>query len=196
MRLMLRLTLREAALGTQRQVIVRALRRCTGCDGVGARPGSHVTGCAVCRGEGQVARFASGSLGMDGALSLQTAEELPDATCLRVPDGIAPWSLRWMHLHASQLGKVSSLYAASDAADAVQGVCPECGGSGAHVEEFCDMCGGDGRSPQDARLTVSVPAGLYATVLEAELTTSLAPYTDFQHPHFGISKVACHSATQ
>ncbi len=62
-RLMLRLTLREAALGTQREVIVRALRRCGACDGVGARPGSRVMCCAVCRGEGHVARFASGSSG-------------------------------------------------------------------------------------------------------------------------------------
>ena len=62
--LMLRLTLREAALGTQREVIVRALRRCLECDGVGARPGSRVTCCAVCRGEGQVARFAGGCSGV------------------------------------------------------------------------------------------------------------------------------------
>ena len=40
-----------------------------------------------------------------------------------------------------------------------------CGGSGAHVEEFCDVCGGDGRAPQDARLTVSVPAGVLTTPL-------------------------------
>ena len=64
-RLMLRLTLREAALGAQREVIVRALRRCSACDGVGARPGSRVMCCAVCRGEGQVARFASGSSGAE-----------------------------------------------------------------------------------------------------------------------------------
>ncbi len=60
---MLRLTLREAALGTQREIIVRALRRCDECDGVGARPGSRVTSCAVCRGEGQVVRFAGGCSG-------------------------------------------------------------------------------------------------------------------------------------
>ena len=60
---MLRLTLREAALGTQREVIVRALRPCDDCDGVGARPGSRVTSCAVCRGEGQVVRFAGGCSG-------------------------------------------------------------------------------------------------------------------------------------
>jgi len=60
---MLRLTLREAALGAQREVIVRALRRCVDCDGIGARPGSRVTCCAVCRGEGQVVRFAGGCSG-------------------------------------------------------------------------------------------------------------------------------------
>ena len=61
---MLRLTLREAALGTQREVIVRALRRCVECNGVGARPGSRITSCAVCRGEGQVARFPGGCSGV------------------------------------------------------------------------------------------------------------------------------------
>ena len=81
-RLMLRLTLREAALGTQREVIVRALRRCGGCDGIGARPGSRATCCAVCRGEGQVARFASGSSGAASGGSV-VFDDAEDTGCLR-----------------------------------------------------------------------------------------------------------------
>ena len=49
-----RLSLREAAFGCKREVVVEAPARCEECSGNGAAPGTKPEACAHCRGTGQV----------------------------------------------------------------------------------------------------------------------------------------------
>ena len=54
LRVQSRLTLREAAFGCKREVVVEAPSRCDECAGNGAAPGTKPESCAHCRGTGQV----------------------------------------------------------------------------------------------------------------------------------------------
>ncbi|MFO0678689.1 MAG: molecular chaperone DnaJ [Polyangiaceae bacterium] len=54
LRAQVRLTLREAAFGTKRDIVVRAPARCGDCSGSGARKGTVAEVCSHCRGTGQV----------------------------------------------------------------------------------------------------------------------------------------------
>ncbi len=54
LRVQSRLSLREAAFGCKREVVVEAPARCDECGGNGAAPGSKPESCANCRGSGQV----------------------------------------------------------------------------------------------------------------------------------------------
>lgn len=54
LRVQSRLTLREAAFGCKREVVVEAPSRCDECAGNGAAPGTKPEACAHCRGSGQV----------------------------------------------------------------------------------------------------------------------------------------------
>jgi molecular chaperone DnaJ len=47
-------TLREAMLGTKKEVSVNGLAPCEACDGTGAAPGTKPQSCPTCRGVGQV----------------------------------------------------------------------------------------------------------------------------------------------
>ena len=54
LRVQQRLTLREAAFGCKREVVVHAPARCDDCSGSGAAAGSKPEQCSACRGTGQV----------------------------------------------------------------------------------------------------------------------------------------------
>ncbi|HEX8789479.1 MAG TPA: molecular chaperone DnaJ [Polyangiaceae bacterium] len=54
LRILQRLTLREAAFGCKREVGVRAPTACSDCGGSGAKPGTKPETCPHCRGAGQV----------------------------------------------------------------------------------------------------------------------------------------------
>jgi molecular chaperone DnaJ len=41
-----------------------------------------------------------------------------------------------------------------------QSVCPECGGSGQVVEEYCGSCSGQGRLEKTKQIKVDIPAGV------------------------------------
>jgi molecular chaperone DnaJ len=54
LRVQVRLSLREAAFGCKREVLVRSPGRCDECAGSGAKPGTKPETCPHCRGAGQV----------------------------------------------------------------------------------------------------------------------------------------------
>jgi molecular chaperone DnaJ len=54
LRVQQRLTLREAAFGCKREVVVHAPARCGECTGTGAAPGTKPEQCPTCRGSGQI----------------------------------------------------------------------------------------------------------------------------------------------
>ncbi len=54
LRMQARLTLREAAFGVKREVVVRAPVRCDDCNGTGAKAGTKPETCGHCRGSGHV----------------------------------------------------------------------------------------------------------------------------------------------
>jgi molecular chaperone DnaJ len=54
LRIQERLTLREAAFGSKKEISVRAPSHCDTCSGSGAKPGTKPEGCGRCRGTGQV----------------------------------------------------------------------------------------------------------------------------------------------
>jgi molecular chaperone DnaJ len=58
-----RLTLTEVALGVKRTVKIRSLERCTVCQGTGAKAGTQPTRCNSCGGSGEVRRAARSMFG-------------------------------------------------------------------------------------------------------------------------------------
>jgi molecular chaperone DnaJ len=52
----LSLSLKEAALGGEKEISITRTEHCTSCQGIGAKPGSQVTRCPSCNGSGQVTR--------------------------------------------------------------------------------------------------------------------------------------------
>jgi molecular chaperone DnaJ len=54
LRVQVRLTLKQAAFGCKREVMVRAPARCADCSGSGAKPGTKPETCPQCRGAGHV----------------------------------------------------------------------------------------------------------------------------------------------
>jgi molecular chaperone DnaJ len=62
-RVTVRLTLTEVALGAKKSVKLKSLERCTTCDGTGAKPGSRPTTCGTCQGSGEVRRAARSMFG-------------------------------------------------------------------------------------------------------------------------------------
>jgi molecular chaperone DnaJ len=59
----LRLTLTEVALGAKKNVKIKSLERCTVCEGSGAKAGSKPTTCTGCGGTGEVRRAARSMFG-------------------------------------------------------------------------------------------------------------------------------------
>ena len=51
----MRITFEEAARGVEKEIEIAKLQSCEKCDGSGAEPGSKVTTCPTCGGQGQVA---------------------------------------------------------------------------------------------------------------------------------------------
>ncbi len=49
----LNITLKEAFLGTKKEIGIYRYSRCKGCDGMGAAPGSKISTCSTCNGTGQ-----------------------------------------------------------------------------------------------------------------------------------------------
>jgi molecular chaperone DnaJ len=58
-----RLTLSEVALGVKKTVKIKSLERCTTCNGSGAKEGSRPITCTTCRGRGEVRRAARSVFG-------------------------------------------------------------------------------------------------------------------------------------
>jgi molecular chaperone DnaJ len=62
-RVTVRLTLNEVALGAKKTVKLKSLERCTTCDGSGAKPGSRPSTCSTCNGSGEVRRATRSMFG-------------------------------------------------------------------------------------------------------------------------------------
>jgi molecular chaperone DnaJ len=62
-RVTVRLTLTEVALGVKKSVRIKSPERCTVCDGSGAKVGTRPTPCASCGGSGEVRRAARSMFG-------------------------------------------------------------------------------------------------------------------------------------
>ncbi len=62
-RVTVRLTLSEVALGVKKNVKLKSLERCTACEGTGARAGTHPSTCGTCGGSGEVRRAARSMFG-------------------------------------------------------------------------------------------------------------------------------------
>jgi molecular chaperone DnaJ len=62
-RVTLKLTLAEVATGVKKSVRLKALDRCTVCDGSGAKAGTKPTTCTTCGGSGEVRRQARSMFG-------------------------------------------------------------------------------------------------------------------------------------
>jgi molecular chaperone DnaJ len=62
-RVTVRLTLTEVALGAKKTVKLKTLERCGTCNGTGAKPGSHPATCSTCNGSGEVRRATRSMFG-------------------------------------------------------------------------------------------------------------------------------------
>jgi molecular chaperone DnaJ len=62
-RVTVRLTLTEVALGAKRSVKLKSLERCTACEGTGAKKGTRPIICGTCHGGGEVRRAARSMFG-------------------------------------------------------------------------------------------------------------------------------------
>jgi molecular chaperone DnaJ len=62
-RVTVRLTLNEVALGSKKTVKIKGPERCTNCEGSGAKPGTKPVTCATCGGSGEVRRAARSMFG-------------------------------------------------------------------------------------------------------------------------------------
>jgi molecular chaperone DnaJ len=62
-RVTVRLTLTEVALGAKKTVKLKSLERCSTCEGSGAKPGTHSTTCSTCHGSGEVRRATRSMFG-------------------------------------------------------------------------------------------------------------------------------------
>jgi molecular chaperone DnaJ len=62
-RVTVRLTLGEVALGAKRSVKLKSLERCTACEGTGAKAGTRPSTCGTCNGSGEVRRAARSMFG-------------------------------------------------------------------------------------------------------------------------------------
>ncbi len=57
------LEFRDAVFGTEQEMHIRVLQRCSVCDGSGARPGTSPVTCSTCGGAGEVRRIRQSILG-------------------------------------------------------------------------------------------------------------------------------------
>jgi len=62
-RVTVRLTLTEVALGVKKTVKIKSLERCATCDGSGAKAGTRPVTCSTCAGSGEVRRAARSMFG-------------------------------------------------------------------------------------------------------------------------------------
>ena len=62
-RVTVRLTLTEVALGVKRSIKIKSLERCGTCEGSGAKPGTKPVTCGTCGGSGEVRRAARSMFG-------------------------------------------------------------------------------------------------------------------------------------
>jgi molecular chaperone DnaJ len=62
-RVTVRLTLTEVALGVKKTVKLKSADRCTTCQGSGAKPGTKTTSCTTCGGSGEVRRATRSMFG-------------------------------------------------------------------------------------------------------------------------------------
>jgi molecular chaperone DnaJ len=58
-----RLTLSDIAVGARKNVKIKSFERCTHCQGSGAKPGTRTTSCNTCGGSGEVRRAAQSMFG-------------------------------------------------------------------------------------------------------------------------------------
>jgi molecular chaperone DnaJ len=62
-RVTVRLTLNEVALGAKKTVKLKSLERCSNCEGTGAKPGTRPSTCSSCNGAGEVRRATRSMFG-------------------------------------------------------------------------------------------------------------------------------------
>jgi molecular chaperone DnaJ len=62
-RVTVRLSLQEVALGAKKTVKLKSLERCSTCNGSGAKPGTRPRTCGTCQGSGEVRRATRSMLG-------------------------------------------------------------------------------------------------------------------------------------
>ena len=62
-RVTVRLTINEVALGAKKTVKLKSLERCTTCEGTGAKPGTKTSTCGTCNGSGEVRRATRSMFG-------------------------------------------------------------------------------------------------------------------------------------
>ena len=62
-RVTVRLTLNEVALGAKKTVKLKSLERCSNCEGTGAKPGTRPSTCKSCNGSGEVRRATRSMFG-------------------------------------------------------------------------------------------------------------------------------------
>jgi len=62
-RVTVRLTLNEVALGAKKTVKLKSLERCSTCNGSGAKPGTRAKTCGTCQGSGEVRRATRSMFG-------------------------------------------------------------------------------------------------------------------------------------
>jgi molecular chaperone DnaJ len=62
-RVTVRLSLTEVALGAKKTVKLKSLERCQTCEGTGAKPGTQPTTCSTCNGSGEVRRATRSMFG-------------------------------------------------------------------------------------------------------------------------------------
>jgi len=81
------ITLEQAAFGTEVEVALPKLKRCSRCGGSGAEPGSRVVACPKCGGTGRIQqRFSSGFGQMIRVVQCDNCEgrgEIPEKVCSR-----------------------------------------------------------------------------------------------------------------
>lgn len=104
----LKLTLEEIALGTSKTIKLQKYIKCADCSGSGAKSSSGFKSCSVCNGSGEVREVSRSIFG--------------------------------------QFVNIS--------------VCSNCKGTGKIISDPCRTCSGDGRTYQDSKIKVNVPAGV------------------------------------
>ncbi|KAK9149603.1 hypothetical protein Scep_008360 [Stephania cephalantha] len=127
----MRLEFSEAIFGTEKEFELSHLETCEACNGTGAKMGSKMRICSTCGGRGQVMRTEQTPFGLFSQSN----------KCLICYCRIINVFVKVFLLH-----KVS--------------VCPNCGGDGEMISEYCRKCAGEGRLRVKKDIKVKIPPGV------------------------------------